>query len=135
MSDDPVQETMALGAEGQLWWGCGSSIAWVDDDGAQRRDFGSLITDILPDSKGRLWVCTHDTGVYVCPDRSALLGSTPERVLPALWDNTRRSLSILEGGDGEIWIATTHGLVRYDESDFVVFTSQDGLANDHVSMS
>ena len=37
------------------------------------------------------------------------------------------------GGDGALWFGTGHGLTRYQDGRFRVFTSRDGLLNDTIT--
>ena len=131
--EDPVEEVMALDAEGRLWWGSGPAVAWGDDRATQRMEFGSRIACLLPDSRGRLWVGTSDSGVFVCEDRSDILGARPGRAFARLGDEFREAQDIHEAADGAIWVATTHGVLRHDERGSVAFTSEDGLAADDIS--
>ncbi|MBT3269199.1 PAS domain-containing protein [Candidatus Poribacteria bacterium] len=133
VSDDPVQEAMVRDAEGRLWWASGAALAWVDDHGAQRLDFGSRVVCLHPDSRGRLWVGTEDAGVFLCADRGDILGSEPSRMFGDVWDAYYEALVIHEASDGAVWVGSNHGAVRSGVGRAVWFTSRDGLATDQVS--
>jgi hypothetical protein len=40
---------------------------------------------------------------------------------------------VFEAGDGALWFGTGHGLTRYQDGRFRVFTSRDGLLNDTIT--
>ncbi|MBT3266887.1 PAS domain-containing protein [Candidatus Poribacteria bacterium] len=132
VSDDPVQEAMALDPEGRLWWGCRSTLTWLDDQ-EERLDLGSRVACILPDSQGRLWVGTHGQGVFLFADRSDILSFEPARMFARVWAETPEILDIYETADGAVWVATRSGVLRHDGGGDVLFTARDGLPSDHIS--
>jgi ligand-binding sensor domain-containing protein len=92
---------------------------------------GTLATNrlwgILSDSKNRLWVGSHDHGLY-CRDKP---GGPLLKVdtLPGMKSRLRFSAEITEDRKGRIWVGTfLHGLALWDEEkkNFSVFTLKAG---------
>jgi len=69
---------------------------------------------LFEDSRGRLWIGTHDRGA-VCFDGERFEVFTTEDGLAA-----DCVFSIVEDGEGMLWFGTPNGLTRYDEGEFRV---------------
>lgn len=97
--------------------------------------------DLLVDSKGRLWISTLMSGVYVLNDPHELnLDETPVfQNIKHVSGNTKSLSSnllnsILEASDGTMWIATDAGLNAVDPITFEVkrYLKKDGLKDEKV---
>jgi len=79
-----------------------------------------VVTSLLLDTKGELWVTTDGGGVYMLglsPEGTILSSSHIDR------DNglpSNRIGGIVEDKDGTLWISTTNGLVELDPSSFSI---------------
>lgn len=77
---------------------------------------------IFEDSKGVLWIGTHDRGV-VCYEGGEFKTYTRRDGL--VGDNV---FSVIEDGDGYLWIGTKQGLSRYDGQKFETMFSEKGCS-------
>jgi ligand-binding sensor domain-containing protein/signal transduction histidine kinase len=73
--------------------------------------------------RGHLWVATAGALVRI----DVATGATT--ALPAPFS---RPTQLIEDRDGNVWIGTLEGLVRFREGRFDHFTTRDGLPEDHV---
>jgi ligand-binding sensor domain-containing protein len=82
----------------------------------------NYVSKIIEDKSDNIWVC----GTYSGLDRYN--GSSWQSYLQG--DSI---LDIAQDQNGNIWVATDHGVFRYDGSSFQVFTTADGLLSDTVN--
>ena len=97
-----------------------------------------LVTDILLDSRNRLWIATQLSGVYVIDYTSNFIIKSiqhfhQDNFLPANW-----VLKIFQDRSGTIWLATFGGgLVKIKENNgnffFETFDTSNGLAYDRIA--
>lgn len=120
----------------------------VDSNKVETFDFHSIPTlpeaprlNMLIDSRGRLWLCTLKSGVYVLNDPQNLSSTdTPEFTNINHEANNKNSLSdklatcLVEGVDGTIWVGTDTGLNSIDPITFEVkrFLKKDGLRDEKI---
>jgi len=84
-----------------------------------------MVTDIIQDNKGHLWLAT---GRGACRfDGETFAAFTSE---DGLTGNTVRA--IFEDSQGHLWFGSNAGVTRYDGEAFAGFTEQDGLAYDET---
>ena len=103
IAEDPRSETLYLiSPEGALACCDGERM-----DFAYRGDL-SFWRGLCVDRLGRLWVGTHDRGLY-CYDSQRLQVFGPDHGLPAT-----RLVSIAQSDAGLLWASTEGGLVRFD---------------------
>ena len=113
MNGLPTSEANAIAEtdEGFIWIGSYSGLIRYDGNTFERIDSTTGITSVVSlyvDSKDRLWIGTNDNGVAVM-ERGEL---TRYGISDGLRSSSIRS--IVEGKDGDIYIATTHGLCMVD---------------------
>jgi ligand-binding sensor domain-containing protein len=98
--------------EGMLWFGNMSGIVKYDGEkfiqvSVNNSKTGELVSSIMEDKKGHLWFCTVGGGVIRYDGNVfQLLGE-----MDGLASNTTHH--ILQGEDGDFWIATSHGVTRF----------------------
>ena len=92
---------------GNIWFGTNEGLSRRNQDGSwtQLSVTDTLVTDLLVDRRGELWVATAQ-GVYRFDDGAwaDLREGLPDTVATVL----------AEGGDGRIWAGTGSGLFRYE---------------------
>ncbi|MCR5762076.1 MAG: HD domain-containing protein [Treponema sp.] len=100
--------------DGFIWIGSYSGLIRYDGKSFERIDSSKTgianVTSMIEDSNGRLWIGTNDSGVAVMENNKFQMYSKKEG-MPAL--SVR---SIAEDEEGNIYIATTHGIVSIDKS-------------------
>ncbi len=99
--------------------------------------FGASIVQprcVHEDKRGRVWLGTRNDGLWRIDDPSADRPS-PVNVLGREDLGTGAVWSICEDPRGRLWLASGHGLVRFDADshEITAFTTRDGLAGDIVS--
>lgn len=119
---------LSLARDGSLWLGTnhGLRILGQPSEDPTRPYAQDMISAILEDHDGNMWLGTEGNGLYRVHDRLEMMFRTPAN-LP---DNS--ILSILEDREHSIWIGTADGLVRLSAPDVNVLNSRDGLSTDNV---
>ena len=139
---------------GRLWMGIGawyfSDIGTVDShrdygkptreglvryDGAEFTAYtnadglvNSLVTSLLEDRKGHLWVGTYGGGVTRFDGERFVTYTTAEGL------GSNRVLSLLEDRRGNLWVGTLWGgVTRINGTEFVTYAPADGLGGRSVS--
>lgn len=88
----------------------------------------TFFTGITEDTQGRIWVATHD-GVRIFDDeRMTLLQSL--RTAEGLPDKI--TTAIASDSKGSVWVGTSHGLFKWKNGSTTVYSTGNGLHNDHV---
>ncbi|MBN1993753.1 MAG: histidine kinase, partial [Anaerolineae bacterium] len=85
-------------------------------------------TEVYQDMAGRLWVATFGGGLNLFdPGQETFTRYTAETGLP-----TNEINSILEDDQGDLWLGTTAGLIRFNPNngDVKQYTQSDGLQGD-----
>jgi signal transduction histidine kinase/ligand-binding sensor domain-containing protein len=128
LPDDKVNSLYA-DRSGDLWIGTDTGICkWsqgkITRDGVPASLQNGRISALNADRDGNLWVGVSGAGLYrLCDGRaSAFTGKN------GLTSNTVTSL--LEGGEGALWVGTTVGLNRFRDGVFTTFTTAEGLPTD-----
>lgn len=97
--------------------------------------------DLMFDSRGRLWLCTLRSGIYVLKNPHEVpSGGTPvfeninHEVGNANSLSNRLATSLLEASDGTIWVGTDAGLNAIDPNTFDVkrYLKKDGLKDEKI---
>ena len=92
---------------GNIWLGGEGVIVRYDEGQLERFDVPGMVTAILEDAATRLWVGTWGGGV-VRADGTVFQDLTRRDGLPSDTIN-----DLFEDAEGNIWIATSDGIVRY----------------------
>ena len=105
----PTSEANAIAetSEGFIWIGSYSGLIRYDGNNFERIDSTTGISSVVclyVDSRDRLWIGTNDNGIAVMEKGKFTLFDTEE----GLPSSTIRS--IVEDTDGDIYIATAHGI-------------------------
>ena len=77
---------------------------------------------VLPDREGNVWVGSGAGGLFRVQPRPLV------SLLTGSFSAMDEIYSVAPGADGQVWMATTYGLVRYHEGQFLVHTNFKGLA-------
>jgi ligand-binding sensor domain-containing protein/signal transduction histidine kinase len=119
---------LSLARNGSLWLGTnhGLRILGRSSEDSTRPYAKDMISAILEDHDGNMWLGTDGDGLYRVHDRLEAVFRAPAN-LP---DNS--ILSILEDREHSIWIGTADGLVRLSAPDVNVLNSRGGLSGDNV---
>lgn len=125
----PTSEANAIAEteEGFIWIGSYSGLIRYDGNTFERIDSTTGITSVVSlyvDSKNRLWIGTNDNGVAVM-DRGEY---THYNNVEGLKSSSIRS--IVEDRDGNIFIATTHGIGMID-GDMVLHALDEPQINEN----
>ncbi len=107
-------------------------------------DKNVTLFSIYKDKKGVLWLGTHNNGIY------KFNGEAFERFNPAIdlsdndpyfietktistpYGSSSITRNMIEDRNGNIWIASWEGIIRYDEKSFTNFTNKEGLRRFHT---
>ncbi len=111
----PTSEANAIveTSEGFLWIGSYSGLIRYDGNTFERMDSTTGIASVVclyVDSKNRLWVGTNDSGVAVLDREEEYHFNKAEGLKSA----TVRSIT--EDAEGNVYVATTHGLAIVDQN-------------------
>jgi ligand-binding sensor domain-containing protein len=88
---------------------------------------GSLITSVVLEEDGTIWLTTHNSGVYQYKDDS-WTNYTEQDGLASNHVTTGISAS-----DGSIWFGTeSNGVTRFKDGEWATFTKETGLVDDSV---
>ncbi len=136
LSGDRVR-AIALGPDGAVWAGAApGGLSRLDPRTRKIHAFGpesGLLHDrvygLLFDSDRRLWVTTRG-GLY--RSRSAGPQTAFDRQPVPGTDDNELFLEVLQDRRGRVWIAGSHGLVRWDSGAWRRFTVADGLRSNYV---
>ncbi len=130
-----------------------SGTTWIlDDQGLHRNRDGqvtnfpvkitfadNLIYDrcIYEDRRGALWVCTARDGIYCVKDGAIAHYPFPSHLFKAASPTTQplnqnHVMSACVDKEGNLWIATLQGLVRFKDGQFAIFTTSDGLSGNAI---
>ena len=97
---------------------------------------GCLVTSLLEDRAGMLWVGTRGSGLYRVPAAGdGIVSAGPGGVEVLTADNglvNNEINGLCEDREGNLWIATQRGLQMLRDARFVNVGRPEGLAGDHV---
>lgn len=124
---------------GQIWVGSSNGIMTLEDHGIEEQAFAGLAPDtdvytILEDNEHNLWI-GGDFGVaMITPNRKRFI----MRNELLMSDNNLGVVSILQGANDIIWIATDHGgLVKHSKTETIVFkhdpNDPDSISENDIS--
>ena len=117
--------------EGFIWIGSYSGLIRYDGNNFERIDSTTGIASVVSlyvDSKDRLWVGTNDSGVAVLVDGEFKMYKKSDGL------NSSSIRSITEGNDGNIYIATTHGIAMIDENLVLNKVDEPQINDEYVRM-
>lgn len=127
--------TLYEDAGGTVWIGTlgEGAFAWPPGGDIHPAGFavGKTVIAFFEDSNKRFWVGTEGNGLFLC-DRQTGEATRPFPV----WELPSGIVyRILEDGSGQLWIATSGGLLRYRPADgrITLFTEKNGLPSDRFS--
>lgn len=124
----PTSEANAIAetSDGFIWIGSYSGLIRYDGNTFERIDSTTGIASVVSlfvDSRERLWIGTNDSGVAVMEKNEYHIYNKSD----GLKSSTIRS--IVEGPDGNIYIATTRGIAMIDQ-DLTLHTMDEPLINE-----
>ena len=127
----PTSEANAIAEteEGFIWIGSYSGLIRYDGNTFERIDSTTGITSVVSlyvDSKNRLWIGTNDNGVAVM-DKGEY---THYNNVEGLKSSSIRS--IVEDNDGNIFIATTHGIGMIDSEMVLHALDEPQINEDYI---
>ena len=102
---------IAMTSDGFIWIGSYSGLIRYDGNNFERIDSTTGVASVVSlfvDSKDRLWIGTNDSGVALMQKGSLRMYTKAD----GLMSSSIRSIT--EDEEGNIYIATTHGLARVD---------------------
>lgn len=110
LGDDGVR-ALHVGPTGDLWVAStrGGIARWHGGRWQARAPVGGLVTDLLDDGRGRLWVATARSGVVAFDAAGGRRSITARDGLPSDTVN-----ALVRDGRGRVWAATSHGLAQID---------------------
>jgi ligand-binding sensor domain-containing protein/signal transduction histidine kinase len=87
---------------------------------------------VMQDSKGRIWIGTHDQGVY-CIDQGETKKLSIRYKAGYLFDDTK-VVNFLEDRDGYLWVCTESGLFRISPNGYTVsvYNTESGMPGNMV---
>ena len=91
---------------------------YTSDDGLA----DNYISKVIQDKSGNIWSYGFYSGLNLYNGRSWQYFISDDRIV----DNAQDK-------NGNIWVATNHGVFRYDGSSFQIFTTADGLLDNSVN--
>jgi signal transduction histidine kinase/ligand-binding sensor domain-containing protein len=132
---------IAPASAGAIWVGTARGLFLFDiashfltahslNSGVIERDESLLITSLLTDHDGQLWIGTNGQGVYVMdPSISGREPSSPRLHIVDALPNSGTDL-LLQDASGYVWVSTNNGLASINPRDGAVQTIDrgDGLA-------
>ncbi|MBR1391792.1 MAG: HD domain-containing protein [Lachnospiraceae bacterium] len=124
----PTSEANAIAetSDGFIWIGSYSGLIRYDGNTFERIDSTTGIASVVTlfvDSRERLWIGTNDSGVAVMENNEYHMYHKSD----GLKSSTIRS--IVEGSDGNIYIATTRGIAMVDQ-ELTLHTVDEPLINE-----
>jgi ligand-binding sensor domain-containing protein/class 3 adenylate cyclase len=123
---------IAQDLQGHLWLACAKGIARYD--GTQFTSFsevaGRTFFSTMIDSKGRVWFGGYaGKGLWVYQGDSLSQVTLPIELQDASFG------SMAEASNGDMWMATSHGALKFADGRFTHFTQEMGLpVNDLLSL-
>lgn len=129
-------------SRGVLWFATAVGLVSYDDTtkAAKVYDYYSsglgssinyLINYVMEDSKNRLWVATHEGGLALFNRETGKATVYRENVgIPSA-----QLYSMLEDGQGNLWIASSKGLIRFnpEKEESYLYTRANGLPEDQFN--
>ncbi len=130
-------DCMAPAQGGGVWVGSRQAgIGRIGDDGVfhpQAALAGCVVTTLLEDNHGMLWVGTFGSGLYRLPVSGGLKAGPGTALTTAngLVDNQINSLC--EDREGNLWVATERGLQVLRDARFVTYGRPEGAIGDDAT--
>lgn len=99
-----------LGTDGGLYRSKGSEFQTINLWDTERADV-YIITCITQDSHGRMWIGTENYGLFIIENGETI------HFQDEYYEGIKKINSICENSDGEIFVATAHGLFTFEIGD------------------
>lgn len=140
--------TIAQDKAGTVWVGTTDGLRAIRGDQVERVEWGEdgpslLVERLFIADNDDVWIGTnsglirHRSGVQKRFDKQALLGQDP--LLSQRTPQTQSTLvdssfvrSFVQGRRGVVWVATSQGLLQYDNGTFRTFSTRDGLPSNEL---
>jgi ligand-binding sensor domain-containing protein len=117
---------MALVPDNTLWLGTNTELLHIDGSVIvqdRRSGFDHPTVAVAAGPDGILWVARNSYSV------ARFNGSEWRTEYPA----TSEVTDVATGADGQVWIGTDGGAARYDGLSWTLYTTADGLVDNHVT--
>jgi len=132
-----IQEMTA----GKILLGLQRGLAWLEA-GSQRlvsfREYNQFtelanahVLSIRTFDSLNYWICTNQ-GLYLFQPKNGIVGRYSLADKGAYYLPSNEFQHIFRDGDGVYWLATTGGLIRWDQKQARLFTRADGLSNNNI---
>ena len=97
----------------RLWVACSEGVR-LYEDGHLTSAFAQIhhVSQLYEDSQHRLWICTRESGLYLCVENRVITHYTQGDISAPLTDNDVRCIT--EDHTGSYWIGLYGGLCRLD---------------------
>ena len=127
---------------GNFWVGTVDGLDILDRETGRFRHFradpinpdaihGRRIIALLEDPQGRIWIASQDEGLSIyLPDEQRFLNFGIAQGLPS-----NEVSSLVQDGQGSVWVGTGKGIVRVNMDTFAMktFTKEHGLVGNHFN--
>ncbi len=100
--------------------------AWQEIDVPGLVGSSLIVSSLVVDRAGSLWVGTYNDGLY------RIAGGRAEHLRTSNGLSGDTVMSMFEDREGNLWVATSGGLDRFRDLSVVSFSSQQGLAEDQA---
>jgi signal transduction histidine kinase/ligand-binding sensor domain-containing protein len=113
-------------ADGSLWIGTRAGLAHLQNGQIHRYTEGlasTIITALGTDSSGTLWIGTSGGGLYELKTERLLRAQTP-----AGDDFPETIYSVLEDGQGQVWMSSSNGIYRIADAQLHALAENPGTA-------
>ena len=115
-------QSVSADAQGGLWLGIIEGVRYWKNGEIKERHLGTYsVRAVLVDRQQRVWAGTATEGLFQLQDGTF-------RAAPGADSLDRAVSAIYEDRSGLLWVGTENGLARWDEKEWKVFTTTNGLS-------